>query len=134
VGSTILGIDYGRVRVGVAYANAGTAAPQRLTTLANDDQLIDQLKAIISQHDVGTIVVGLPRGADGEDSHQTTLTRSFARTLAAATMVPIELQDEFASSSLASERLASQKLSLRDQRAIIDQEAAVIILEDHLAG
>jgi putative holliday junction resolvase len=134
VGSVILGIDYGRARVGLAYADADGSRPQRLTTLSNDEYLIGQLQALVIARQIGKIIVGLPRGVEGAETAQTALIREFVRTLEATVAVPVGVQDEFATTAVAKQRLASRKPLPAGQRGLVDQEAAVIILEDHLAG
>lgn len=131
--SQFLGIDYGRARVGLAVAGDDTA-PERLKTLSNDTSLMKRLQAIMSEHGITQVVVGLPRGVEGEETAQTALVREFVRTLQAATDAPVALQDEFATSEMAEERLGVQGRPTPEQSALIDQEAAVIILEDYLAG
>lgn len=133
MGSKFLGIDYGRARVGLAVA-ADDTAPERLKTLPNDSSLIKRLQAIMAEQGITQVVVGLPRGVEGEETAQTALVREFVRTLQATTKVPVELQDEFATSEMAEERLGVHGRPTSEQSALIDQEAAVIILEDYLAG
>lgn len=134
VGSAILGIDYGQARVGLASTDSDSSRPQRLITLVNDEKLMGQLQAVVADHRIERIVVGLPRGIEGEETAQTALVREFAGTLEAAVGVPVVLQDEFATTMAAKGRLTSRNSLPAAQRGLIDQEAAVIILEDYLAG
>lgn len=132
MGKQILGIDYGRVRVGLACTDADGSSPQRLKTLANATNLIDRLQTLVIDQHISKVVVGLPRGIEGEETAQTALTREFVRKLKAAIKVPVELQDEFGTSAMARERLNVSPQE-PDTDGLVDQEAAVIILEDHLA-
>ena len=133
MGSKLLGIDYGRARVGLALAENRAARPQRLMMVVNGSGLLRKLQVIIAEQGVGRVVIGLPRGVDGEETAQSALTREFGRRVGAAIAVAVELQDEFATSEMARERLAGQ-LPTPDTHGLLDQEAAVIILEDYLAG
>lgn len=126
----LLGVDYGSKRVGVALAAAG-GQPQRLTTLAGDSSLLEELGRLLSAHGIDTVVVGLPRNLDGEDTAQTAMVRVFGAQLRAAhPEVVLTWQDEALTSEIARDRLRQQKVT--DVAAILDQEAAVIILEDYL--
>jgi putative Holliday junction resolvase len=130
VAKAVLGIDFGAKRVGLALAVAGSP-PGRLTTLAADDGLMGELGRRISTHNVGTVVVGLPRNLDGNDTAQTATAREFAARLQAAYPgLTVELQDEALTTATARQRLAQQRLS--NPQALLDQEAAAIILEDYL--
>ncbi|HUC86832.1 MAG TPA: Holliday junction resolvase RuvX [Candidatus Saccharimonadales bacterium] len=129
--SNILGVDFGAKRVGLALAVA-EAAPQRLSTLPNDAQLLAALSAQLADHAIDTVVVGLPRNLDGDDTAQTAVARAFAARLRAAhPEIQVILQDEAGTSQVARERLIHQKV--RDVAAVLDQEAAAIIVEDFLA-
>jgi putative Holliday junction resolvase len=132
VANNILGIDFGSKRVGLALAVAG-GPPARLETLPNDDQLLSTLSARLATHAIDTIVVGLPRNLDGEDTLQTAHARRFAADVRAAHPdLTLVLQDEALTSQTARERLQRQKV--RDVAAVLDQEAAAIIVEDFLGG
>lgn len=122
----LLGIDYGSVRVGLALAEA-PAPPHRLATLPNDAQLIETLHQLIADHQVDKVVVGLPRGLDGQETAQTKAAREFAESLGHE----VVLQDEAGTSSAARDRLGKQ---VERQPELIDQEAAAIMLEDYLRG
>jgi putative Holliday junction resolvase len=124
-----LGIDYGSVRVGLALSENGT--PRRLVTLTNAADLFEQLLGVIGQERVATVVVGLPRGEDGVETAQSQQVRSFAAALQQKVRIPVELQDEFDTSNLARQRLKAESKEVASQPALVDQEAAVIILEDY---
>jgi putative pre-16S rRNA nuclease len=119
----ILGIDYGSKRVGLALGNdqARLASPQAV--LANDEGLWKSLKQLIEAENVTEIVLGLPRGLDGQETTQTATTRAFAAKLAKYTGLKINLQDEAATTVTA-------KASNRG--ATPDSAAAAIILQDYL--
>lgn len=132
VASNILGIDFGAKRVGLAMAVDG-APPQRLETLVNDAQLFQTLGQRIATHAIDTVVVGLPRNLEGDDTPQTAVARAFAARLQASHPdLTVALQDEALTSQTARVRLQQQKVS--NPRAILDQEAAAIIVEDFLGG
>ena len=65
--SGVLGIDYGRARIGLALADAQAALPRPLDTLqrVNRNEDMRRLREIVREHEVGQIVVGLPLRLDG---------------------------------------------------------------------
>lgn len=128
--NNFIALDVGEVRVGVALALAESHLPNPLTTLTNDQGLLDKLKDLISSEAVGVIVVGLPRGLDGQETKQTEFARQFAAKLNDQLDIPIHLQDEAGTSVKASEELRA-KGKIFD-KAQIDALAATYILEDFL--
>ena len=129
--SSILGVDFGTKRVGLAIAT-DDSHPRRLVTLTNDEQLLAALRRQIASHGATTVVVGLPRNLDGDDTPQTTLARRFAEHLQQSQpKLAIVMQDEALTSEIAGDRLEAE--GVKDIAAVLDQEAAVIILEDYLS-
>ncbi|HEX7259562.1 MAG TPA: Holliday junction resolvase RuvX [Candidatus Saccharimonadia bacterium] len=127
---SILAIDYGKKRVGLALAVQGV--PQRLQTLPNDELLVGRLADIVQNHQIGLVVLGLPRTSNGDDTAWTAEVRQFAKNLGGEISAPVTLRDEFATTDEARARLVSQKLEPGSQKALLDQEAAVVLLEDYL--
>jgi putative Holliday junction resolvase len=78
------------------------------------------------------VVVGLPLEEDGTAGRAVRLARQVGDALGALTGLPVHYQDERYSTLEASQRLSQQGLSSRQQREIIDQAAAAVILEDWL--
>src|SRR4051812_7325788 len=90
----ILAIDYGEKRIGVAIAQVIARLPRPLATLPNSETLLNDIRTIVAQEDVGLVVVGLPRGMDGGYTAQTEKAETFAKLLQTALTVPVELADE----------------------------------------
>ncbi len=129
---SILGLDVGERRIGVAIANSLAKLPSPLKTLPNDPDVFDNLKQLITENQVDSIVVGLPRGLNGQDTIQTKFARDFAERLKQAIGVKIYLVDEAVTSVKAeSELMQRQKNYSKDD---IDSLAAVYILEDYLGN
>ncbi len=126
--STVLALDIGTKKIGVARANLIARIAEPLTTLPNDDNFNDVLAKIISDQNASLLVVGLPRGLDGQDTDQTRYVRRFLDNLRVD--IPIHFQDEALTSVNAEQKLASQKKSF--VKGDIDAQAASIILEDYL--
>lgn len=123
---TILAIDYGLARVGLALGDAEAGVVSSRQTFANDPQFMEKLVLLCSDNQVSKIILGLPRGLDGQETRQTELTREFAGTLEALN-IPVELRDEAGTSQLAKERLGKNP-----PKELVDAESAAIILEEYL--
>jgi putative Holliday junction resolvase len=128
----ILALDVGTKRVGVALASTVARLPHPHTTLHNDDQLWSNLQQLCHEEQVGVVVVGLPRGLDGQETEQTAYSRHFADQLSQhlGQSVVIEFQDEAVTSAQATAELAAAKRQFA--RADVDALAATYILEDYL--
>ena len=136
----MLGIDYGRKRIGLALSDASAtlASPWKVMTRpGNDRDTVRTLAADIgalAAHDDGlsAVVVGWPRRLDGSPNEQTPLVEAFATALRAAIGVPVVLQDERLSSHEADTRLALREKDWRKRKQVLDAAAAAVILQDYL--
>ncbi len=127
---TILSLDVGDRRIGVAVASlvARIAAP--LTTIERSAESVHIVAALVEEHGAVAVVAGLPRGMDGQETAQTAISRTFAAELQSGLTIPVYLQDEALTS-----RQAEAELRIRGGRydkAAVDALAAVYILEDYL--
>jgi putative Holliday junction resolvase len=122
----------GQARIGVALASrsAGIASP--LTTLANDDNFAGKLQELLGSHTVDTVVVGLPRGLDGQNTPQTDYVLTFAKNLQNTTSISVVLQDEALTSVKAEEELEARGKAYTKED--VDALSATYILEDYLQG
>ena len=129
----ILGLDIGTRRIGVACSDASgrLASPLATIEVAGDaSQAADTIAAIASREAVSSIVCGLPVEMSGRDGFASRRTRQFTDLLATRTSVPITFVDERLSSAQAGRQLRENGISgRRQQRPVIDQAAAVIILQ-----
>ncbi len=131
-----LGVDVGTVRVGVAVSDPEGILATPVVTLARDEAAgrdIDELVAMVADRDVVEVAVGLPkmlRGADGVAAHAA---RRYAATLAdRIAPVPVVLVDERLTSVQANRIFDDRKVSAKARRAVVDQLAAVTILQARL--
>jgi putative holliday junction resolvase len=132
--SSIIALDIGERRIGVAVAKSPHYMPQPLVTLSHDAGFTAQIQVIINQHQADTLVVGLPRGLSGEDTQQTQYTRRVVEALQEQIDVPIHLQDEAGTSARAKDilRMKNKKVNRTQNKGEIDALAASIILEDYI--
>lgn len=131
----IMGIDYGRRRIGLAIAELETRIAVPLATLEgrNDASRDARLVLDAAQGEGATLlVVGLPLNMDGSDSEQTALTRGFSAELERLGSIPVCLHDERLTSHAAHEALDAAGIRSRDRRGLTDRIAAQKILQSYL--
>ena len=130
-----LGIDVGAVRVGVALSDPDGVLATPLRTLARDVEGRSDLRAVadlVAEHGAVGVVVGLPRTLAGREGAAAEAARVFADALAEVLDVPIELSDERLTTVVATQQLRARGVKGRKQRAVVDQAAAVAILQGWL--
>jgi len=128
--SSIIALDVGNKRIGVASANAVARIPGPLTTITNDDTVVATLQDLLKKHDAALIVVGLPRGLEGQHTDQTRTVETFISMIKPHITLPIYWQDEALTSHKAEAELnARQKAYTKGD---IDALAATYILDDFL--
>lgn len=130
----IIAIDPGTKRCGVAVCDElrVTARPLPFIERKSWKKLLTDVKQIVSEFDAKAVVIGLPLESDGTESEMSVEARRLARNFALSLSVPVYLQDERATSYEAKSRLWEQGKSLKETPALVDSEAAAIILNDFL--
>ena len=136
-----LGIDVGTVRVGVAICDPDGILATPLVTLPRDRAPegdrpptdMASIARIVAERDIIGVVVGLPVTLAGKEGPAATLSRRYADQLAKVIdPVPVSLADERMSTVAATRRLSERGVRGRRQRAVVDQAAAVEILQGWL--
>ena len=130
----ILGLDVGDVRIGVAISDELGFAAHPLCTITRKNRKTD-LAAIcdlINAHQVEEVVIGLPLMLDGEIGIQAEKVQKFANRLKRQARIPIHFQDERLTTVEAADILRDVGKPRRKRRQIIDQVAAVVILDEYL--
>ncbi len=130
----VLGIDYGMKRVGLALSDGLGLLAHPYATLERTtrEQLFADLLAIVAKEGVQTIVLGLPQALNGQDTETTRQVRNFSESLRRRTGVPVVFQNEAFSSLEAERNLRDGGHRGRKIKAVLDQQAAVVILNDYL--
>lgn len=125
---TYIGLDVGERRIGVARVHeiAKIAEPLEHIETSNNN-VVDSIKRVIHEFSAEGIVVGLPRGLDGQETAQTKYCREFAEKLNSEISTPVYLVDEAGTSKTADERLVNNSKISRDSMA------AAVLLEDFIA-
>ncbi len=127
----LLALDVGEKRVGIALASTLSRLAKPYTTLVRSDQILNELDKLVKSQNITAVVIGLPRGLEGQETHQTRLTREFADQLKSKIELPLYWQDEAVTSLKAEQELASKKRQTFT-KAEVDALAATYILEDFL--
>jgi len=133
--SRILGIDHGTVRIGLALSDELGMFANPLKTLDTSPTAIAEIAAIASQKRVTEVVVGLPLRMDGAHGEAAKRVEAFTDKLRKA--LPDEIKISFVDerlTSIAAERSLGLegKQKTRDEKKLVDQLAAVAILQDYL--
>lgn len=128
-----LGVDVGQARIGIARCDPdGLVATPVETVARTPGDPVSRIVALADEHDAIEIVVGLPLNLRGEDTASTRDARDFAVAVAAASPVPVRLVDERLSTVSAHAALRDSGRSQRSSRRIVDQVAAVVLLQQAL--
>ena len=127
-----LGVDVGSVRIGVAASDPDAIMAFPVETVPTGAGDAERVAAIAQDRQAVTVFVGLPRTLKGEEGASAAMAEAFARKIAELTTADVRLVDERFSTSTASRALTGAGKSARNQRQIIDQAAAVVILETAL--
>src|SRR5690242_10151560 len=128
-----LGVDPGDVRIGVASSDPSGILATPVETVARGEGDLDRLAALVDELGAVRVYVGLPRSLSGGEGPAAGKVRAFARELAARLgPVPVRLCDERLSTVTAESQLRSQGRKGKRRRAVVDQAAAVVILQTAL--
>lgn len=130
----ILALDHGTKRVGVAVSDEMYIFAQPLEYIAPEPfaGFLARLKQIITEKEIGQILVGMPRNMDGSYGPAALKVQAFVAALKDAVTIPIKLWDERLTSTQA-QRFLIQGGVRRDQRKEkVDKTAAAILLQSYL--
>ena len=127
--SSILALDIGEKRTGVALAEPPIYLPHPIDTVGTE-ALNEYLSKCVKERDVQTIVIGYPRNQSGEATAQTAIVKTIVEGLSIPKEIELTWQDESLTSVKAEEELESRNKPF--EKADIDALAATYILEDYL--
>ena len=131
VNKSIIALDVGSRRVGVALANTVARLANPLTTIdRKTSDVWTLLGKIIDENKVDIIVIGLPRGMSGQETEQTALVRQFAEDFKSKFNLDYNFQDEAVTSVMAEEELQARGGSYT--KGDIDSLSATYILNDFI--
>jgi putative Holliday junction resolvase len=128
-----IAFDYGDVRTGVALCDVDAILASPLCVLqTNDRNFLDEVNALLVEHQPVCIFIGLPKNMSGTSGESVGKVEAFAASLKTISDLPISFIDERLSTVSAQKRLKEAGVSSRDSKNLIDAMAAVAILEQGL--
>lgn len=135
-----LAVDVGAVRVGVAACDADGILPVPVKTLSRDPKRNSDIKVLVKdalEREAVEVFVGLPRTLSGREAHSAAMARGYAERLAEAlaesgSVCAVRLVDERLTTVEAHRTLRSAGMDSREHRRVVDQVAAVGILQHAL--
>lgn len=136
-----LGIDVGEARVGVAICDRDGVLATPLSTVARDRKPdtsgvpsdMSELARLVQEREIVEVVIGLPTTLAGAEGAAAAAARAYAHRLSGVVdPVPVTLADERMSTVVATRKLSGQGVRGRRQREVVDQAAAVEILQGWL--
>jgi putative Holliday junction resolvase len=127
----LIGLDLGTKTIGVAASDPDRRLATSVETIQRKNFSADasRLLALAAERDAAGFVLGLPLNMDGSEGPRVQSTRAFARNLARLTALPIGLWDERLSTVAAERGLIAADMNRRRRAEVIDQHAAVFILQ-----
>jgi len=129
-----MGLDLGTKTIGVATSDPDRKIATAVETIARTAFTADarRLLALAAERDAVGFVLGLPINMDGSEGPRAQSTRAFARNFAKLTDLPIALWDERLSTAAVERELIAADVSRAKRAAVIDQHAAMFILQGAL--
>jgi putative holliday junction resolvase len=122
----ILGIDYGRRKIGIAISEAGFAEPLRVLRVQNVDDAIKKVSQVVQDLQVSKVVVGISEGEMGKES------KGFSLSLSKKLSIPVSTYDETLT-SLDAQRIAIEAgVSQKRRHAMEDAYAATLMLQQYV--
>ncbi|HEY6027044.1 MAG TPA: Holliday junction resolvase RuvX [Pseudolabrys sp.] len=131
---TLMGLDLGTKTIGVATSDPDRKIATAVETIARTAFTADarRLLALAAERNAVGFVLGLPINMDGSEGPRAQSTRAFARNFAKLTDLPIALWDERLSTAAVERELIAADVSRAKRAAVIDQHAAMFILQGAL--
>ena len=127
-----LGVDVGKVRIGVARSDLHGMLATPVETVPRGRGDLSRIAQLAAEIDAVEIVVGLPIALSGRDTPSTEDARGFAAQIARDLGIPVRMVDERLSTVSAHSALRASGRNAKNSRSVVDQVAAVIILQHAL--
>jgi putative pre-16S rRNA nuclease len=134
VRGALIGLDLGTKTIGVAASDPDRRVATGVETVARTRFAADaaRLLELAAERKAAGFVLGLPINMDGSEGPRAQSTRAFARNMARLTELPIALWDERLSTAAVERELIAADTSRARRKAVIDQHAALFILQGAL--
>ena len=132
----ILGIDYGDARVGIAITDSLGITAQGLETIhhkGNDKVVLKRLDELMTEYEIGCIVVGMPLHLNGDKSERAEITEKFIHKLKCKyNKIKIDTMDERLTTVEAHRTMNDLNINPKKKRNLLDTISAVYILEMYM--
>ncbi len=134
----LLGLDYGSKTVGAAATDPLGLTVQPVETIVRKEEkklrrTLARIEALCREMEISAVVVGLPLNMDDTEGELAQLTRQFGEAVARRTGLPVYYEDERLTTLEAGEILDETGFARKDRKEVIDQLAAVLILESFIS-
>ena len=129
-----MALDYGEVRIGVAFSDIMCIIANGYETYVRRDldKDLEHLTSLAKDMEVDEIILGLPINMDGTEGERVVATRAFGDKLHEASGLPIKYLDERLTSVSAERLLIEADMSREKRKQVIDKVSATIILQNYL--
>ena len=130
----IMGIDYGDARTGIAFSDLLCSIVGSTTVIHSrkPEKTLQEIVKLAGEHEVGQIVMGLPKNMDGSEGPRAELCREFAARVKEAIGLEVTLWDERRTTVEAHNILSQHNYHGRKRKNTVDAVAASLILEGYL--
>ena len=134
----LLGLDYGSKTVGTAATDPLGLTVQPVETIVRKEEkklrrTLARIEALCREMEISAVVVGLPLNTDDTEGERAQLARQFGEAVARRTGLPVYYEDERLTTLEAGEILDETGFARKDRKEVIDQLAAVLILESFIS-
>ncbi|MCM3716960.1 Holliday junction resolvase RuvX [Fictibacillus phosphorivorans] len=132
----ILGLDVGTKTIGVAVSDLLGWTAQGVETIRrrpnHPEEDLKRIQELISEYEIGTVVIGLPKNMNGSIGPSGEACQNFAKEIESLTGLSVILWDERLTTMAAERTLISADVSRKKRKQVIDKLAAVIILQGYM--
>jgi putative Holliday junction resolvase len=130
----VLGIDFGLRRIGLALSDSKgeMAFPLKTVHKQTREQAFEEISSVVIQRGVEAVALGHPLDLEGRRTLSTRQAENFRQELVSRLDIPVYLVDETCTSAEAEAKLREAGVPPRKRKALLDQQAAVEILESFL--
>lgn len=122
----LLGIDYGRKKIGLAIADGSLAEPYKVVRVNSLNEAIEKIIKVAQTEQIEKVILGI---SEGEMANET---GKFAKSLSEKLLIPIELQDETLTSSEAQSLSIASGMKRKKRKAMEDAYSAALILQAYI--
>ena len=130
-----LGLDLGSRTLGIAISDKTGFIAQTYKTIRHNEEyahLVNVVRDIVKEEEIDAIVLGFPKNMNNTIGPKGELSIKFKEDLEKKVDIPIYLQDERMTTTIAQNILIEGKVRRKDRKKVVDQVAATIILQDYL--